>query len=107
MIVVQMQNDRVERQPLVATHRTAAAHVLEAVEEAIEARADRMRLVRIAGKRVGAFVGSSEGAGAALIGEVFTESLRRPPSGAFSDCVGELDLIGTRNLMHIASRAAA
>src|SRR5262249_37191364 len=38
MIVVQMQDDRVQREPFVAPDRTAAPHVLEAVEQAIQTR---------------------------------------------------------------------
>src|SRR3954469_15799942 len=42
MIVVQVQDDRVERQAFVATLGTAAADVLEAVEQPIETWPDRV-----------------------------------------------------------------
>ena len=43
MVVVQVQDDRVERQPLVAADGTPPPHVLEAVEQAIEPRTNRAR----------------------------------------------------------------
>ena len=48
MIVVQMQDDRIERQPLVAAHWTPSSHVLEAVEQAVQPRMNGVRFVRIA-----------------------------------------------------------
>jgi hypothetical protein len=60
MIVVQMQDDRVERQPLVAPFRAAPSHVLEAIEQAIEPRMDVRGLV--ARQHVRAFVRRAEGA---------------------------------------------
>ena len=66
MIVVQVQDDRVERQALVASLGTAAADILEAVEEAIEPRPDGVRFLRIARQRIGAFVRRAKRAGSAL-----------------------------------------
>lgn len=40
VIVVQVEDDGVERQPFVAADRTSTAHVLEAVEEAVETGPD-------------------------------------------------------------------
>src|SRR6267154_2736750 len=90
VIVVQVQDDRVERQPLVAPFGAAAAHVLEAVEQTIEPRPDRAGLLR---QRVGPFIRRAERARSALGGEVFAEGLARAPLGALSDRVGKLDLI--------------
>ena len=45
VIVVEVQDDRVQRQPFVATLGTLPAHVLEAIEQAVEARADRKSVV--------------------------------------------------------------
>src|SRR3954471_5553892 len=78
MIVVQVQDDRVERQPLVAALRAAAADVLEAVEEAIEPRPDRSGVLR---QRIGALVGGAERARSALVREVLAERLVRTPAG--------------------------
>src|SRR3954469_16561789 len=63
VIVVEVQDDRVQRQPLVAAFGAAAADVLEAVEQAIEARANGSGLFR---QRVRAFVGGAERARPAL-----------------------------------------
>ena len=52
MIVVQVQDDRVERQTLVAADRASAPHVLEAVEQAIEPRPDRARRPAAAHRRL-------------------------------------------------------
>ena len=106
MIVVQMEDDRVERQAFVAAHGTTAADVLEAVEEPVETRPDGVRFLRVARQRVGAFVGGAERAGTALGRKIFAEGLRRTPPRAFSNRVGELELIGAENLMHGVCRSA-
>ncbi len=106
MIVVQMQDDRIERQPLVAADRAAAAHVLEAVEQAVEPRADRMRRLGIARQRVRALIGRAERARAALAREVLAERLRRPAPGALRDRVGKLDLVFAQDLMDARLRSA-
>src|SRR2546421_359794 len=104
MIVVQVQDDRVQRQPFVAPFRAAAADVLEAVEEAIEPRADGAGVLR---QRVGAFVSGAERARSALVGEVLAEGLSRTPPGALGDRVGKLDLIRAQNLVHPRLRLPA
>src|SRR5262245_30613450 len=103
MIVVEVQDDRVERETLVAPLRTSAAHLLETIEETMETRADRVGFVRIARQRVCAFVGRAERAGAAGFRKVLAEGLRRATPCAFLDRVGELDLIDARHLMHTVS----
>src|SRR6266851_2663213 len=90
MIVVEVQDDGVERQPLVTPFGAAAANVLQTVEQAIQPRPDRAGLLR---QRIGAFIRRTERARSALVGEVLAEGLARTPPGAFSDRVGELDLI--------------
>jgi hypothetical protein len=60
MIVVQMQDDRIEGKTFVASDRTAPPHVLEAIEQPIETRADGVRFVRIARQRIGAFIGGAK-----------------------------------------------
>jgi hypothetical protein len=100
MIVVEVQDDRVERQALVASHRTAAPHVFEAVEQAIHSRTDRVRFLRIARQRIRAFVRRAERARATLVRKVFAKGLAGPASGAGGDGLGELELIFARHLMH-------
>ena len=97
MIVVQVQDDRIEREALVAPLGAAPADVLEAIEQAVEPRANRAHFVR---QRVGAFVGGAERALSAAAGEIFAERLRRAPSRALGNRVGKLDLICARDLMH-------
>ena len=97
MIVVQVQDDGIERQPLVAAFGAAASHVLEAVEEPIEPRADRRILV--ARQDVGAFVRGAERARSAVLGKILAERLRTP-SRSRGDRVGELELIFARDLVH-------
>ena len=77
-----MQDDRVERQPLVAADRAAASHVLEAVKEAIEPRADRWILA--ARQHVGALVRGAERARSAVLGKILPECLRPPSRAACS-----------------------
>jgi hypothetical protein len=100
MIVVQMQDDGVERQPLVAAYGAAAADVLEAVEQTIEAGTDRFRVLR---QRVSAFVRRAERARAAFVREVLAECLCGAAPRAFSDGVRQINLIFARDLMHRAS----
>src|SRR3954449_5749433 len=76
MIVVEMQDDRVQRQPLVAAFGAASADVLQTIEEAIEARPDRTSFLR---QRIRALVSGPERAGATCVGEIFAECLVRPP----------------------------
>jgi hypothetical protein len=97
MIVVQMQDDRVERQPFIAPFGAAAPYVLEAIEEAIEPGPD-VRIL-IARQHVGAFVCRAERARPPIVRKILTEGLRAP-SRAGGDRVGELDLIFARDLMH-------
>src|SRR5471030_2553890 len=97
MIVVQVQDDRVERQALVAPFGAAAADVLEAVEQAIEPGTNRAGFLR---QRVRPFVGRAERARSAGAGEIFAEGLRRAPPCALGDRVGELNLICAQDLMH-------
>src|SRR5262249_51590145 len=106
MIVVQVQDDGVERQALVAADRTAAAHVLEAVEQAVESRPDRVRFLRIAWQSVRPLVRRAHGAPPALRREVLAERLCRAPLRAFGNGLSELELIGARHLMHGLSRSA-
>src|SRR6185436_10233737 len=89
MIVVEVQDDCVERQPFVAADRASATDVLEAVEQAIESRPHRDGIV---GQRIRAFVRGAERARSALAGEVFTEGLRRSATRTLGNRVGELDL---------------
>src|SRR5215471_1380031 len=100
MIVVQVEDDRVERQPFVAANRASAAYVLQAVEQPIEPRADGMRFLRIARQRVRAFVRGAQGARAALGREVLAERLRRTSLGALGDGLGQLDLVRAGHLVH-------
>src|SRR5579863_8320619 len=97
VIVVEVQDDRVERQPLVAAFGAATADVLQAVEQAIQPRPDRTGLLR---QRIRAFVRRAKRTRSTLAGEVLAEGLVRAPLGAFSDRVSELDLICARDLMH-------
>src|SRR5947207_991753 len=97
MIVVQVQDDRVERQPLVAPFRAAAPDVLEAIEQAIEPGPDRAGFLR---QRVGAFVRRAERARATLGGKVLAERLAGPALRTFGDGVCQLDLIRAQDLMH-------
>src|SRR5262249_29119964 len=106
MIVVQVQDDRVERQTLVAALGAAASDVLQAVEEAGGTGPDRVRLFRVARQGVGAFVRRAERARSALRRKVLAERLRWTPSRPFGDGLGELELIGARHLMHGVSRWA-
>jgi hypothetical protein len=46
VIVVQVKDDRIEREALLAPDRAPPSHVLETVEDAIEARPDCMRVLR-------------------------------------------------------------
>src|SRR5260221_8448929 len=105
MIVVEMQDDRIERQPFVAALGAAAADVLQTVEQTLQARADGMRFLRIARQRVRAFVGRAERAGSAVVGEVFAERLLRPALRALRNRVGQHDLIFARHLMHASPPA--
>src|SRR5580765_6240725 len=98
VIVVEVQDDRVEREPLVAALRAAAADILEAVEQAVEPRPDRAGLLR---QRVCALVGRAERARATLGGEIFAERLAGPALRTLCDRVGELDLIRAQDLMHL------
>src|SRR5438552_4124623 len=91
-----MQNDRVERQTLVATDRTPPAHVLEAVEQSIETRPNRPHF---AGQRVCALVCRAERARSAVVGKIRAERLR-PALRARSDRFGELELIFAGHLVH-------
>src|SRR5438874_136681 len=93
VIVVQVQDDRVQRKPLLAADRALPADVLEAIEQATHSRADRMRFFRIARQRVRAFVRRAERAGSTRLREVFAEGLSRTPLRACGDGIGELDLI--------------
>lgn len=101
MVVVQVQDDRVERQPLVAAFWASAADVLETVEEAIHPRPDAVRLVRVARQRIGPFVCRTERARSSIVGEIFAERLAWPALRAFGDRVGEFELIFARYLMHL------
>src|SRR5438874_13656761 len=96
MIVVEMQNDRVERQPLVAADGTSPAHVLEAVEQSIETRPHRRHF---AGQRVCALVCRAERARSTVVGKIRAERLR-PALRARSDRFGELELIFAGHLVH-------
>src|SRR6478736_929127 len=100
MVVVQMQDDRVQRQPLLTADRTAAAHVLEAVEQAVEPRPNGVRVLR---QRVRAFVRSPERARPAVIVEVLAERLTRSALRTRNDRLRELELIFPRHLMHAPS----
>jgi hypothetical protein len=105
MIVVQVQDDGVERQPLVAALGTAAADVLEAVEQPIETRPDGVRFLGIARQRICAFVRRAKRAGSTFGREVLAKGLGRAPLCAFSNRLGELELISAGNLMHGVSLA--
>ena len=105
MIVVQVQDDRVERQPFVAALGATAANVLEAVEESIETRPDGVRLFWIARQRIRAFVGRAERARSTFGRKVLAKGLSRAPLRAFSNRLGELELISAGNLMHGVSLA--
>src|SRR5262245_2706663 len=107
MIVVEMQDDRVQGKALVAAHRAAPADVLEAVEQPVEARANRVRLVRIARQRVSALVRGAERARSAGFIEVLAERLRGPAPGALRNRACKLDLIFARHLMHTHSPLCA
>src|SRR5439155_1998855 len=107
MIVVEVQDDGVERQPLVASLGTSATDVLQTVEQTLHPRSDGVSLVRIARQRVRAFVCRAEGAGAAGIGEILAERLPWTPPRAFGDRRGELELIFPRHLMHHDLQAPA
>src|SRR5471032_705376 len=97
MIVVQVQDDRVERQPLVAALGTLAADVLEAIEQAIEPRPNRAGFLR---QRICAFVRRAQRARAALVRKVFAESPIGTPPGTFRDGISQFYLICARDLMH-------
>ncbi len=97
MIVVEVQDDGIERQALVAAHRAAAPHVLETIEQAIEARTNRVRVMR---ERIRAFVRGAKRARATGVREVLPKCLGGPPPRAFGNRFGEFDLIGARHLMH-------
>src|SRR6516225_6203795 len=97
MIVVQVQDDRIERQPLLAAHRTSASHVLQAVEETMQPRSNGMRIL---GQRIGAFVGRPERARSAVSVEIFAERLARSAPRAGNDRLSELQLIFAWHLMH-------
>src|SRR5262245_57369437 len=100
MIVVEVQDDGVERQTLLTSDGTRAADIFEAVENAIETRAD---LMRILGKRVRAFVRGAKRAATTVVIEVFAEGLRRTPPCARDNRLGELELVFAGHLMHGAS----
>src|SRR5919201_1831987 len=87
VIVVQVQDDGVERQPLVAADRAAAPDVFQAIEETMKSRADGLDFTR---QRVRAFVRRAKRAGSAVLGEVLAEGLLRPATRAGGDSVGEL-----------------
>ena len=101
MVVVQMENDRVERQPFVAAFRATASDVFEAIEETIHARPDRVRFVWIPRQRVCAFVCRTESAGSPRIREVLAKRLCRSAPCAGGYRFGELELIFTWHLMHL------
>jgi hypothetical protein len=105
MIVVQMQDDGVERQPFVAADGAAAADVLEAVEQPIEPRPDRVGFLGVARQRIRAFVRRAERAGPTFGRKVLAKGLGRAPLRAFSNRLGELELISAGNLMHGVSLA--
>src|SRR2546421_3253595 len=105
MIVVEMQDDCVERQTFVAADGTAPPHVLEAIEQPIETGSDGVRFLWIARQRVRALVCRAERAGPASLREVLAERLAGTPSRARGDRIGELELIFTRHLVHGALRS--
>src|SRR5436190_6533590 len=99
MVVVEMQNDRVEWQALVAADRTAPPDVLETIEQSIQPRPDRLHVAR---QRVRTFVSGAERAGPASLRKIFAERLSWPTPRAGGDCFGELQLIFARHLVHDA-----
>src|SRR5262245_56311240 len=105
MIVVEVEDDRVERQSLVAAHGALASQVLEAVKPPIQPGTNRVRFFRVARQRVGTLVRRAERARAAFLREVFAEGLARAALGARGNRLGELELIFARYLMHRAPPA--
>jgi hypothetical protein len=97
MIVVQVQDNGIEREPFMAPHRTSAAYVLETIEDPMEPRVDGVGVLR---EDVSAFVSRTERARAAMIVEILAEGLKRPASGAFRNRSRQLELIFARDLMH-------
>ena len=93
MIVVEVQDDRVERQPLLAALRALLGDVLEAVEQALQPRPDGVRVAR---QCVRALVRRPERARSAEIVELLAERLVRAAPRAFGDRVSQLDLIVAR-----------
>ena len=106
MIVVQMEDNGIERQAFVAAHRASPPDILQTIEDPMQARAYRLGFVRIARQRVRPFIRGAQGAGAAGLREVLAEGLAGPAPRAFRDRLSELDLIGARDLMHDVSRAS-
>src|SRR6476646_3986330 len=96
MIVVEMKDDRVQRQPLVAADRTAPPDIFEAIEQAVETRTNGLHLAR---QRIRAFVCRAERARSSIVGEVRAEGLRSALR-AGSNRFGELELILARYLVH-------
>jgi len=103
MIVVQMEDNCIERQPFLAPDRTSAPHVFKAIEQTMQAGSNRMRFMWIARQRVSALVRGAKRTGPARVGEVLTEGLTRSALRTFRNRLGELDLIGAWDLMHDVS----
>src|SRR5262245_2979126 len=95
-----MQDDGIERQPLLASDRTLAAYVLQAVEDAIESWPNAVSVLR---QRIRALVRGAKRARAAMLVKVLAERLARSTPRALGDRGRELELIFSRDLVHLRS----
>jgi len=86
VVVVQVDDERADRNLLLAARRAPARRVLQAIEEPIQTL--RHGVVRVGRQQVDAFVRGAERAGSAVGAEVAPERLRRAALDARQDRFG-------------------
>jgi len=91
VVVVQVDDERADRNLLLAARRAPARRVLQAIEEPIQTL--RHGVVRVGRQQVDAFVRGAKRARSAVGAEVAPEGLRRAAPDARQDGFGQLDLV--------------